>query len=175
MTLATFDGAARIITLASGIPPASGINITDAESEIYSEWKRFTVSGSNLKFAPAFRTIGGDPLGGGLEAGAYFFLQNQPRSTAAGGWIIKPFEQDGNFEIVGNLFGQDPNEPLFSGTLGNFSSSLRLTTSSLTQLASLEGVAASVWATTVSGNTATDSFGDFVSRLLTVAKFLGLK
>ena len=176
MTIATFDGANRLITLASGtVLPASGVLITNAESEIYSEWKRFSLLTDNLKFAPAFRTIGGNPLGGGINVGAYFFLQNQPKTTAAGGWIIKPPEHDGFFEIEGNIFGEDASAPIFSGTVGNFSSVVRLTTSSLTQLASLEGVAAEVWATTVSGNTTVDSFGEFVSKLLTVAKFLGLK
>jgi len=176
MTVASFDGVNRIITLASGVSlPASGVLLTDAESEIYSEWKRFSAINDNLKFAPAFRTIGGDPLGGGIDVGAYFFLQNQTRTTAAGGWRIKPPEHDGFFEIEGNIFGEDADEPVFSGTIGNFSSVLRLTTSSLTQLATLEGVAAEVWATTVSGNQSIDSFGEFVSKLLTVAKFIGLK
>ena len=175
MTVATFNGSDRIITLASGVPPASGVNLTNAESEMYSEWKRFSITGDNLKFAPAFRTIGGDPLGGSIEVGAYFFLQNQPRTTAAGGWVIKPPEHDGFFEIEGNIFGEDANEPVFSGTAGDFSSVVRLSTSSLTQLATLEGVAAQVWAATVSENQSIDSFGEFVAKLLTVAKFIGLK
>jgi hypothetical protein len=183
MTVATFDGQNRIVTLASGLPAASGVNITDAESEIYSEWKRWIAISDNTKFAPAFRTIGGDPLGGGVDAGAYFFLQNQVRSTAEGGWTIKPPEHSGDFEIVGNIFGEDATQPVFSGTSGTFNTSVRLTTSSLTQQvtadvgATSSGIAEAVWAQPIATETTpAGSFGEYVAtKLLTVAKFLGLK
>jgi hypothetical protein len=142
MTVSTFNGVNRIITLASGIPPASGTNFTDAEAEMYSEWKRWAKLSDNAKFAPAFRTVGGDPLGAGVDAGAYFFLQNQARAVAEGGWIIKAPEQDGDFEVVGNVFGEDSTFPLFSGTGGTFTTQIRLTTSSLTQQVNVQEILA---------------------------------
>ena len=133
MAVSIFDGIGRIITLASGIPISSGTNFTDAESEMYSEWKRWAKLSDNAKFAPAFRTIGGDPLGAGVDAGAFFFLQNQARTVSEGGWVIKPPEQSGIFEIVGNVFAENSDNTVFSGTAGAFTTQIRLTTSSLTQ------------------------------------------
>jgi hypothetical protein len=64
---------------------------------------------------PAFRaSVGGDPLGSGLEAGAYFFLQNQD------GWRIRPAEANATVTLTGNLIPEDPDLPLTTPTLGAF-------------------------------------------------------
>ena len=52
------------------------------------------ITADNAKFVNAFRTIGGDPLTPGVDAGPYFFLQNQdippsPPLTLRDGWRIQ--------------------------------------------------------------------------------------
>jgi hypothetical protein len=65
-----FDGENRLITLGDA---ASGIDI---KTDIYSDWKEWVQLYDNSKFLPALRTIGGDPVGGGLYAGDLYFLIN---------------------------------------------------------------------------------------------------
>jgi hypothetical protein len=117
-----FDGNNLIITL----PPGQAVV---SAQDIYSEWKVWVAQGNNAAYLPAFRVIGGDPLGGGLLAGSYFFLQNQY------GWRIKPPEENIVVTITGNLFPENSSAPLFANTAGSFNTSIRLQTSSLTQVA----------------------------------------
>lgn len=111
--IATFSGTERLVVLDPGV-------INFDVQDLYSDWKEFTVSGSNLKFAPAFRTIGGDPLSVGIDAGAYFFLQNQVSGTSTGNWRLKPAEADATVSIAGNLVAQDSTLPLAIPTAGDF-------------------------------------------------------
>jgi hypothetical protein len=121
-----FDGPNTTITLEPG---------GNTAIEIYSRWKEWVKLG-NANFLEAFRLVGGDPLGGGLSAGSYYFLQNPY------GWRIKPAETDGPSTITGNLFAEDAGIALFLGTLGNFNTSIRLQTSSLTQTVATGGASA---------------------------------
>ena len=115
-----FDGDNKVITL------AGGVFAVDSQ-DIYSEWKVWVAQGNNAAYLEAFRTIGGDPLGGGLRAGSYFFIQNNL------GWRIKPPEEDINITIIGNLFPEDAGTAFLMPTVGDFNTSLRLQGSSLTQ------------------------------------------
>jgi len=81
------------------------------------------LSADNAKFPAAFRTIGGDPLSPGLEAGGYFFLQNQdiPASTpnpARDGWRIISTLETQTINYAGNLIGEDASEQLIVVTPG---------------------------------------------------------
>lgn len=126
----TFDGENRIIFLTGGV--------TSFEvSDLYSRWKDWMLLGDNSKWIPAFDlSVGGDDLGGGLKAGAYYFLTN--------GWHIKPEEQDYQLDVIGNLFAIPSTEPLFLTTTGPYNVLIQLQTSQLTQLATTGGTG-SVW------------------------------
>jgi hypothetical protein len=117
----TFDGPNRLITISSG-----QVSL-DVKDDIYTAWKEWVVQSDNIKYPAAFRVVGGDPLGGGVNAGSYFFLQNQ------NGWRIKPPEEDIIITITGNLYAEEVSESLFNTADGNFNTSIRLSTSSLTQ------------------------------------------
>jgi hypothetical protein len=121
----TVDLASKIIA----VKPA--VTSLDAEIDLYSDLKEDWLLNANGEFGFEFpfRTIGGDPLGGGLEAGAYFFLRNDL------GWRIRPQEANHELTITGNLFAEDTAQPIFVPTTGNWTVSIRLQTSSLTQLA----------------------------------------
>ncbi len=96
--------------------------------DLYSDAKEDWLTDDNLnKYRFPFTTIGGQDRGNGVFAGAYYFLDN------ASGWRIRPYEDNHGLAVEGNLFGADPNLPLFVPTLGGFSVVVRLNTSSLTQ------------------------------------------
>jgi hypothetical protein len=109
MAVATFDFTNLRIIL-----PAGDVTI-EVGRDLYSAWKRAALVGSNTSAPPAFRaSVGGDPLGGGLSAGAYFFLQNQD------GWRIRPAEANATVSLTGNLIAEDESLPLTTPTLGAF-------------------------------------------------------
>lgn len=160
-----FDGPNLTITLESG---------GNSAIDIYSRWKEWVGTGNNAAFLAAFRVIGGDPLGAGQFAGSYFFLRNDY------GWIVKPAEEDGASIVDGNLYPEDALLPLFGGTTGDFNTTLRLVTSSLTQVAEVNSgsgvteqdkadIAALVWAELETDNQVTGTMGramSFVRKML---------
>jgi len=124
---ANFDPVTKLITLTTA--PDVDNNVTlDTLIDLYSDAKEDWLANPSFRgFALPFRTIGGDDLGGGIDAGAYFFLRNDL------GWRIRPYEAHHNLTITGNLYAQDVNLPITVPTLGPYTVSFRLTTSSLTQ------------------------------------------
>lgn len=105
----TFDGANLLIIL-----PAEGAAWTlDVGGDLYSEWKEY-VLGTGHQYHPAFRTTGGDPLTGTLNAGSNFFLRNDL------GWRIRPAEEDSTITVTGNLFPEDITQPMIVPTTGGF-------------------------------------------------------
>lgn len=84
MSKVSFDGPNRIISV---LPGETDINV---KVDIYSEWKEWAQS--NSQFISAMRSIGGDPIGGGLFAGDIYFLTN--------GWQISIPDNQVNVEGV---------------------------------------------------------------------------
>lgn len=79
--------------------------------ELYRAWVDWAVQGDNLKWLPAFRTAGGDDLGGGRAIPGYYFLSN--------GWRVRPMEADHTLTIDGNLFVDGGGSPIVR-TLGDW-------------------------------------------------------
>lgn len=94
----TFDGVAKRIYINPDVVSL------DVEIDIYSSWKEWSLEYDNLKFLPAFRTTGGDPLPGGRRVGQYFFLIN--------GWkLVPPTDNNlSDIELIGNLFTDDGSD-----------------------------------------------------------------
>ena len=69
----TFDGENRVI------------NISDADDvdpiEVYSRWKEWAMKVDNLKWPPAMKSTGGDPLPAGFSLSSTIIVLN--------GWNIK--------------------------------------------------------------------------------------
>jgi len=103
----SFDGENLIITL------EAGVTTLDAENGLYVAWKNWQLAG-NMRYPQAFRTIGGDSLTPGVDAGAYFFIQNDL------GWRIKPPEEDIAILLTGNLSPEDSSLPILIPTTGAF-------------------------------------------------------
>ena len=96
--------------MAVTIDPSAKRFILDGTSvtakALYVAWVDWMAVSDNAKYLPAFRTAGGDDLGGGLSIPPYYFLQN--------GWRVRPIEANQTLVIDGNLFvdgGGDPVVP----------------------------------------------------------------
>lgn len=92
----TFDGENKLITV------NSGETLVYVKDDIYSGWKEWIQVRDNAKYEPAFRTTGGDPVGGGLYAGDIYFTIN--------GWKIVVNEQ---VEVVGIIYDDTPGASPF--------------------------------------------------------------
>lgn len=116
----TFDGPNKIISCTLG-------TLTFSAAELYSRWKDWLVDDpERFRFEPAFSgSVGGEPLGGGVFVGGYFFLQN--------GWVVRPQEADHQLIVSGNLYPIPETANLFTSTLGDFQVIVGMRTSSLTQ------------------------------------------
>jgi len=149
--MATFNGETLVITLDSGVTDIS------VQDDLYEAWKDWMLASPlNRKYPPAFRTIGGDPLSPVINAGAYFFLQNDL------GWRIKPPEEDITIYLSGNLAAEDSSIDMFIPTTGTFTTAL-IGLQPVTQIAgggaTAAEVADAVWDEQLSEHTTTGSTG----------------
>jgi len=79
--------------------------------DLYSRWKDWAIQGDNSKYLPAFRVLGGDPIGSDLFVSIYLFLTN--------GWRIRPKEANHTLVIKGNISVEEGGDPVVS-TLGTY-------------------------------------------------------
>lgn len=109
----TFDGNTSVVLVDNGVV------LIDAESELYSAWKRWCVvntGGFNkegLQYLEAIRTVAGDPIRPGKALGAHFFITNN--------WLIRPWSTaDHELVIEGNQWAE-PGEDIFTPPTGDVS------------------------------------------------------
>ncbi len=105
----TFDPTNKRIIVDNGVTSFSAI-------DLYSDWKEWAIL--NSQYAPAFRVVGGDPIGGGLFVASYFFLIN--------GWRVRPYEGNHTLTIEGNLIVDGGGVPVVP-TLGAYTVSVQYT------------------------------------------------
>lgn len=114
--------------------------------QIYAAWVDWVALSDNAKYLPAFNSVGGDPLGGGLFIPPYYFLLN--------GWRVRPMEANHTLIITGNLFVDGGGVPVVN-TLGAFNVSVQYTVPVQAQGISTSGgggaTAAEVWQRQIEG------------------------
>lgn len=166
----SFNGTTKIISLTSG---TTTLDVRD----LYSSWKVW-VSTTGANYLPAFSVVGGDPVdaASGIYVTSYFFLEN--------GWKVRPQEANHKLKVLnGILLTSDGSDP-FLNTLGSFNVMVQYSQPVKSETVSISGgggatpteIATAVWNKPLSESTTSGTFGEFVqSRLLTVAKFIGLK
>jgi hypothetical protein len=152
----TFDGENRRIIVN---PAFSTVNV---KQDIYSNWKEWVQKRDNSKFLPALRTIGGDPLGTGQFAGDLYFLTN--------GWQVVI---DHAVMVDGVLYHDDGIPPFVVKPGGGVTSNVSALVQTV-QVDRVVEVAADPAPTPVEVADAVWQHS-WTSKLLTVAKFLGLK
>lgn len=123
----TFDSENSLIILGPGVTAVSA-------EQLYAAWKQWVLVDTNSRYLPAFApSVGGEPLGGGLSVGAYFFLQN--------GWRIRPHEANHVLNITGNLYPIPDTAALIQPTIGNFNVTVLFTRSSIATIVTTGSVA----------------------------------
>lgn len=146
----TFDGTNKLIILDNGVTSFS-------VADLYSRWKDWFALSDNSKYETAFgNSIGGNPLGGGIVLGSYYFLQN--------GWKIRPQEADHVLEVTGNLYPIPDTASLFQTTVGSFNVQIIMRNSSLTQGVASADISGAVWSADLSGTQTQDTAGDVVKK-----------
>lgn len=173
-----FNGPNKLITLDTGTT-SLGIQT------LWSDWVRWHATSDNGKYLPAMRLLGGDTIDSANSTSVpfYVYLQN--------GWRIKPQEADHTLSVSGGILLVEGGGDPFIDTLGNYtvrilyqqpleaivvasngtgSTATEIAQAVRTELAvelakisSATDIANTVWSHT------------FVSKLLTISKFLGLK
>lgn len=162
----TFDAVNKLIVVSN--------NVTDLDikTDLYSSWKEWVLIRDNAKYPQAFRTTGGDPIGGGRYTGDVYFLVN--------GW--KVVVDLTKVKISGVLYSDDYDTAYYDASLNP---QYPAVVSALVNTVVVQ-VPATVTAQAIREEIDTNStkLADmpnsiwthpFVGKLLTVAKFLGLK
>jgi hypothetical protein len=98
----TFDPTNKFIVVNPGVVSL------DMKIDVYSDWKEWVQQEDYSKFLPAFRSIGGDPVGPGLYAGDVYFLIN--------GWKIFV---DHEVAITGVVYADDGSNPFITPASAN--------------------------------------------------------
>lgn len=158
-----FDGINRLIIVN---PNESQISV---KTDIYSNWKEWVRLRDNAKFLPALRTIGGDSIGGGKTAGDIYFTINNWKILVSEDCTIdgviysdnfsSPFTVPEEAKIITNVVSNLVQNLGFNGTLD----------------VDTTGTAEAVWDYLMADANTPGSVGERLGKLLTVAKYLGLK
>ena len=164
------DGVSKIIFVRAGVTQL------DIKNDVYSSWINWVNLNDNLKYLPALRYTGFDPIGSGVYTGDTYFLIN--------GWKLSL-----DFKVVkvsGVLYSDDYSTAYYTPEIV---AQYPVTVSSVVNTVSTSGAggasASDIWSYSNRGLSTpiptTTEIADsvwghsFVSKILTVAKFLGLK
>jgi len=95
-----------------------GSQYISVKKDLYSAWKEWSSVRDNMKFSPAIRSVGGDPISDGLYAGDIYFLTNDRKV------IVKD-----NVIVDGVLFNDIQGKPPYvvapgGGVISNVSTNL---------------------------------------------------
>lgn len=150
-----FDGASKLIY----VHPE--VTTLDIRQDIYSGWVDWVLLRDNAKFLPAIRYTGFDPIGGGQYTGDTYFLIN--------GWkLVVDLRK---VRVTGILYSDNYDTAYYTDQLV---AQYPATVSALVNTVVIQTPA------TIVPPTATEVADavwvhSFTSKLLTIAKFLGLK
>jgi hypothetical protein len=144
-------GTTKVIQL------TAGTTILDVK-DMYSRWKDWVLSGGSKCFC-AFASVGGDPIDvpNGVYVTSYLFLLN--------GWRVRPQESSHTLKVQNGVLLTNEGDDPFIPTQGTYNVQIKYSQPIRTETIVTE--------TGVSGLTSEES--DQLMKVLTVAKFLGLK
>lgn len=121
MPKVSFDGINKIISITQA--PVSNLVEIDVQVDLYSDWKEWMLQSDNAKYAPAMRSVGGDPISQVRSLGATYFLIND--------WKIRPYNADHRLLLVGNLYTDPAGESPILSTINPHSVIVEYSISSL--------------------------------------------
>lgn len=150
------------------------VTTLDIKTELYSDYKEwYKLRDNSGKGEVAMRSVGGDPTTGNEIAGDLYFMINNWRV------VYDPTK----VKVTGILFSDDYDTPwlnakdlqsVYPATVANLATGVTgLATAN--DIPSSSENATEVWNSLAGEFSTPGSFGEFVQKLLTVGKFLGLK
>lgn len=165
-----FDGINKLIYVH---PEVTDLDI---RAEVYSAWIDWVTLRDNAKFLPAIRYSGYDPIGGSKYTGDIYFLIN--------GWKLSI--NLAKVRVTGVLYSENYDTPYYTTEM---TPQYAVSVAALVNTVSLPAGPAEVWAynqrtlttpdpapaPTAQENADAVWAHSFAKKLLTVAKFLGLK
>lgn len=165
-----FDGINKVIYVH---PEVTSLDI---RSEVYSAWVDWVVLRDNAKFLPSIRYTGFDPIGGGKYTGDSYFLIN--------GWKLSV--DLAKVRVTGVLFSDDYDTAYYTPELlAQYPATVAALVNTVSVAGGSGASAAELWAysnrnLSTPPPTATEIAQatwahSFANKLLTVAKFIGLK
>lgn len=91
----------------------AGIVELDVKVDLYSAWKEELIANpSYMQYAPAMRSVGGDPISDTQDLGSTYFLIN--------GYRIRPHEASHELIVDGNIYTDPAGDSVFVPTLGTY-------------------------------------------------------
>jgi hypothetical protein len=191
----SFDGVNKIVY----VHPE--VTTFDIRADLYTSWIDWIVLQDNLKYDPMMRTTGLDPIGPGVFTGdVYFLINNWKLSINLQKVKVTGVLYSDDYDTAYYTEDLSPQYPATVSALVNTVTSAgggsgptaaqirQEIDNNSTKLIQIKAIldsidiptptenAAAVWNSTVSGHTITGTFGHFMQKkLITVAKFLGLK
>ncbi len=165
----TFDPVNRLIVV------SSNTTTFDIKGDLYSSWKEWVQIRDNAKYLMAIRTTGGDPIGGGQYTGDVYFLVNNWKLVID---LTK-------VKITGVLYSDNFDtayfstnlEPQYPATVSALVNTVTISTpgTSAAELWAYNNRSLSIAPPTAAEVADATWAHTFANKLLTVAKFLGLK
>jgi hypothetical protein len=166
----TFDGPNKLIILSSG---TTSLNVRD----LWSRWVEWVAIGTNSRWLPAIVQVGGNTIdiAAGTSIPPYMYLVN--------GWRIRPQEASHSLNVSGGVLLVDGGGDPFLDTLGSYTVRINysqpvqaITVTTGGGVGTVDEVRDAVWNALGANHTVAGSFGESIfKKLLTVAKFIGLK
>ena len=151
-----FDGASKIIY----VHPE--VTTLDIRQDVYSGWVDWVLLRDNAKFLPAIRYTGYDPIGGGAYTGDTYFLTN--------GWKLSV--DLAKVRVTGVLYSDNYDTAYYTPTLA---AQYPATVSALVNTVTIVTVNPNPEPPTAVEVANAVWVHSFTSKLLTIAKYLGLK
>lgn len=159
----TFDGASRLAILSTG---TTTLNVKD----FWSRWVDWWVTGDNSKWPLALAQVGGNEIDptAGTSIPPYIYCLN--------GWKIRPQEANHTLNVTSGVLLVDGGGDPFVNTLGTYT--VRINYSQPVQAITVNtggGGGSDPWLSDLSSYS-TGTAGHYLyNKVLTIAKFIGLK
>ena len=162
----TFDGINRI----AYVNPE--VTLLDIRKDVWSRWVDWRALPDNDKFFRAMRRTGLDPIPGGTTGDVYFLINNWKLVIDLNKVKVTGVLYSDNFDTA---YYSSNLSPLYPAVVSSVVNSVTVTVPVVTGTVPTPAeISTAVWETPVTS--VPGSFGEMVSKkLLTVAKFLGLK
>lgn len=155
----SFDGATKVITLSTG-------TVALSVPDLWSRWCDWVAVGTNSQWLPAMSQVGGNPIDAtaGTSIPAYIYLMS--------GWRIRPQEASHSLNVTGGVLLVDGGGDPFINPIGAFAVRINFSQPVQAITVSTGGGGSAPTAVQIADEVWAHAW---TTKLLTVAKFLGLK